>query len=176
MPSTFIMKRIKSNISWKLLPLDRSNNTKLNEIKTSVLAGNTKIKSLFAGPSGTGKTLAAGELGKSLNREVYKSNLRYIGETEKNLQRLNANRNHNNWILFFDEADALFGKRTKVKDAHDRYATVNSFIKNYEGLTILSVDNLNKIDTHNFDFVIQFKRQSFLQEKILQLKNYLSLK
>ena len=82
---------------------------------------------LFYGPSGTGKTLTASLLGKSTNRDIYRVDLsmvvsKYIGETEKNLSMLFDKAENKDWILFFDEADALFGKRTGVSNAHDRYA------------------------------------------------------
>ncbi len=84
-------------------------------------------RSLFYGPPGTGKTMTACLLGKSTGRDVYKVDLslvvsKYIGETEKNLARVFDQAQHKGWILFFDEADALFGKRSETKDAHDRYA------------------------------------------------------
>ncbi|TQV70281.1 ATP-binding protein [Denitrobaculum tricleocarpae] len=82
---------------------------------------------LFSGPPGTGKTLAALLLGQKNGRRVVYVDLpnlisRYIGETEKNLSKLLERAEAENWLLFFDEADALFGKRTEVKDSHDRYA------------------------------------------------------
>ncbi len=82
---------------------------------------------LFYGPPGTGKTLTAGLLGKVSRRPVYRVDLsqvvsKYIGETEKNLEKIFTQAEKRNWILFFDEADSLFGKRTNISDAHDRYA------------------------------------------------------
>ncbi len=84
-------------------------------------------KVLFHGPAGTGKTLTASLLGKFTNKPVYRIDLstvvsKYIGETEKNLSNLFNKAAHKDWILFFDEADAIFGKRTNVRDAHDKYA------------------------------------------------------
>ncbi len=84
-------------------------------------------RALFYGPSGTGKTLTATLLGKQFQKDVYRIDLsqivsKYIGETEKNLEKVFSKAENKDWILFFDEADALFGKRTNVKDAHDRYA------------------------------------------------------
>jgi SpoVK/Ycf46/Vps4 family AAA+-type ATPase len=84
---------------------------------------------LFHGPSGTGKTFTATLLGKSADKDVYRVKLskitsKYIGETEKNLSKIFEKAREEDAILFFDEADALFGKRTEVKDAHDRYANV----------------------------------------------------
>ena len=84
---------------------------------------------LFAGPSGTGKTMAAEILAGELGLDLYKIDVstvvsKYIGETEKNLARIFLEAETSNSILFFDEADALFGKRSEVKDAHDRYANI----------------------------------------------------
>ena len=104
---------------------------------------------IFHGSAGSGKKVAAWKLGNSLGKDVYRINLsaiisKYIGETEKNLSRIFDAAENKQWILFFDEADALFGKRTEVKDSHDRYANqeVNyllQHIENYNGLAILSV-------------------------------------
>jgi hypothetical protein len=82
---------------------------------------------LFYGPPGTGKTLSATLLGKQAQRAVYRIDLsqlisKYVGETEKNLEKIFRQAEKKNWILFFDEADSLFGKRTEIVDAHDRYA------------------------------------------------------
>lgn len=108
---------------------------------------------LFAGPSGTGKTMAAQILARELGLDLYKIDLstvvsKYIGETEKNLSRIFAEAATSNSILFFDEADALFGKRSEVRDSHDRYANVEiSYLlqrmEEYEGIVILA-SNLRK--------------------------------
>jgi ATP-dependent 26S proteasome regulatory subunit len=108
---------------------------------------------LFAGPSGTGKTMAAEILGHELGLDLYKIDLasvvsKYIGETEKNLSRIFAEAETSNAILFFDEADALFGKRGEVREAHDRYANIEinyllQRIEEYEGVIILA-SNLRK--------------------------------
>ena len=87
------------------------------------------ISALFAGPSGTGKTMAAEILAIELDLPMYRIDLsqvvsKYIGETEKNLKRLFDSADISDMILFFDEADSLFGRRTEVKDAHDRYANL----------------------------------------------------
>lgn len=105
---------------------------------------------LFAGPSGTGKTLAAEVLSRELLTKLVMANFsqlksRYIGETEKNLARVFDAGTKQGWILFFDEADALFGKRTSVKDSHDRYANQEvsyllQRIESYSGLVILSAN------------------------------------
>jgi AAA+ superfamily predicted ATPase len=108
---------------------------------------------LFAGPSGTGKTMAAEVMANELGLELYKIDLsavvnKYIGETEKNLARVFDAAEGGNTILFFDEADALFGKRTEVRDSHDRYANVETSyllqrVEEYDGMAILA-SNLRK--------------------------------
>lgn len=123
------------------------------------LEGNEAANSnliIFHGPAGSGKKVAAWKLGNSLGKDIYRINLsdvisKYIGETEKNLSRIFDAAENKQWILFFDEADALFGKRTEVKDSHDNYANqeVNyllQHLENYNGLVILSTRKKNNID------------------------------
>jgi MoxR-like ATPase len=117
------------------------------------LAMGKGLNVLFSGPSGTGKTMAAEILASDLGLDLYKIDLssvisKYIGETEKNLSRIFDEGRASNAILFFDEADAVFGKRTEVKDAHDRYANIEvSYLlqrmEEYEGMVILA-SNLRK--------------------------------
>jgi hypothetical protein len=119
----------------------------------SKLAMGKGLSVLFAGPPGTGKTMAADVLARALGLDLYKIDVsavvsKYIGETEKNLARIFAEAMTSNAILFFDEADALFGKRTQVRDAHDRYANVEiSYLlqkmEEYEGVVVLAT-NLRK--------------------------------
>ena len=124
---------------------------------------------LFHGPPGTGKTLTATLLGKSTGLDVFKIDLsmvvsKYIGETEKNLARLFDKAQHKNWILFFDEADALFGKRTSVRDAHDKYANQEvsyllQRIETFPGLVILASNFKSNIDDafkRRFQSIIYF--------------------
>ncbi len=124
---------------------------------------------LFHGPPGTGKTLTASLLGKKTGKSAYKIDLsmivsKYIGETEKNLANLFDRAENKQWILFFDEADALFGKRTNVKDAHDKYANQEvsyllQRVENYNGLVILASNFKNNIDesfTRRFQSHIYF--------------------
>ena len=111
---------------------------------------------LFYGPPGTGKTLTAGLLGKISGRAVYRIDLsqlvsKYIGETEKNLEKIFTQAEMRNWILFFDEADAVFGKRTTVSDAHDRYANQGTSyllqrIEDCPNVVILASNNKSNID------------------------------
>jgi hypothetical protein len=124
---------------------------------------------LFYGPPGTGKTLTAGVLGNETKKDVYKIDLsmvvsKYIGETEKNLELLFARAEDKNWILFFDEADAIFGKRTSVRDAHDKYANQEvsyllQRIEDYNGLVILATNMKNNIDDafiRRFNDIVKF--------------------
>ncbi|HEY1216128.1 MAG TPA: ATP-binding protein [Bryobacteraceae bacterium] len=126
-------------------------------------------RALFYGPPGTGKTFAAQILGNDLHKEVYRIDLsmvvsKYIGETEKNLELLFARAEDKGWILFFDEADALFGKRTNVRDAHDKYANQEvSYLlqrmEDYNGLVILATNMKNNIDEafiRRFNLVLKF--------------------
>ena len=156
----FPVKRISTELNWEDLVLSDHLIDSIEEIKNYLTCGRQlkkeyqfgrKIKPgfkvLFTGPSGTGKTSTAGLIGKSCNMDVYRVNLsmvvsKYIGETEKNLSQIFNLAENKDWILFFDEADALFGKRTSVKDAHDRYANqeVSYFlrrIEDFDGLVIL---------------------------------------
>lgn len=126
-------------------------------------------RALFYGPPGTGKTLAASLLGKYTGKDVFRIDLsmiisKYIGETEKNLSRLFEKAEHKDWILFFDEADALFGKRTNVRDAHDKYANQEvsyllQRIETFDGLVILASNfktNIDEAFIRRFQSVIHF--------------------
>ena len=124
---------------------------------------------LFSGPSGTGKTMAAEILAHELQLDLYKIDLsqvvsKYIGETEKNLDRIFKEGQTSNSILFFDEADAIFGKRSEVKDAHDRYANIEiayllQKMDEYEGMVILATNLRKNIDdafTRRMHFTLEF--------------------
>jgi SpoVK/Ycf46/Vps4 family AAA+-type ATPase len=114
------------------------------------------ISALFAGPSGTGKTLAAEVLANTLRLDLYRVDLsqvvsKYIGETEKNLRRIFDGAEGGGAVLLFDEADALFGKRTEVRDSHDRYANVEiSYLlqrmESYQGLSLLTTNMRGALD------------------------------
>lgn len=127
------------------------------------------ISALFAGESGTGKTLAAEVLAKVLDLDLYRIDLssvvsKYIGETEKNLRRLFDTAEDSGVVLFFDEADALFGKRSEVKDSHDRYANIEinyllQRLEAYSGLAILATNLKGALDQafmRRLRFVVNF--------------------
>jgi AAA+ superfamily predicted ATPase len=183
---TFSMKFpaqiIETQMEWEDLVLNDETNTQIQELQTWITHGDTllgdwgmakKIKpgyrALFHGPPGTGKTLTASLLGKHTGKDVYKIDLsmvvsKFIGETEKNLANLLAKAEKTENILFFDEADALFGKRTNVRDAHDKYANQEvsyllQRIESYKGLVILASNLKSNIDdafVRRFQAIIHF--------------------
>jgi AAA+ superfamily predicted ATPase len=127
------------------------------------------VIALFTGPSGTGKTMAAEIIAHDLGLDLYKIDLsavvnKYIGETEKNLERIFQAAQQSDAILFFDEADALFGKRSEVKDAHDRYANIETAYllqrtEEYDGLVILASNlkkNMDEAFVRRLHFAIDF--------------------
>ena len=130
---------------------------------------NKGYRVLFYGPPGTGKTLTATLLGKEFGKDVYRVDLsqivsKYIGETEKNLSRIFDRAEHKDWILFFDEADALFGKRTNVQSSHDKFANQEvsyllQRIEEFSGLLILASNYKSNIDEaflRRFHSVVHF--------------------
>ncbi len=140
---------------------------------------------LFYGASGTGKTLAVTLIGEEAGKEVYRVNLaqvisKYIGETEKNLKRLFDRAAQNDWILFFDEADALFGKRTDIKDIHDRYANqeVSYFfdcMHDFRGLCIVAFHSKNNVPeelVRHFQLVVHFPVPNAEQRLLLWKKAF----
>jgi hypothetical protein len=127
------------------------------------------VRALFVGPSGTGKTFAASWLASRLCAPLYRVDLaavtsKYIGETEKNLAQLLAQAEHEEIVLLFDEADSMFGKRTDVKDANDRFANAQTNfllqrIEAFDGIVILTSNSRSRIDaafTRRIDAVIEF--------------------
>ena len=133
------------------------------------LATGKSVNALFAGPSGTGKTMAAEVIANELGLDLYAIDLsgvvsKYIGETEKNLDRIFTVAENANAILFFDEADALFGKRSEVRDSHDRYANIEiayllQKMDRYDGIAILASNlksNLDDSFTRRLSFTIHF--------------------
>ncbi len=160
-PKTF--QQIKEMEHWITY-----NDTLLHEwgMKKRIKPG---YRALFFGPPGTGKTLTATLLGKYTGKDVYRIDLsrvvsKYIGETEKNLSTLFDKAENKNWILFFDEADALFGRRTDIRDAHDKYANQEvayllQRIEVYNGLVILATNQRGNIDDafiRRFQAIIHF--------------------
>jgi SpoVK/Ycf46/Vps4 family AAA+-type ATPase len=128
---------------------------------------------LWSPPPGTGKTLTAALLGKRTGQDVYRIDLsmvvsKYVGETEKSLRRIFDLADRKPWILFFDEAEALFSKRTEVQDAHDRFANqVISYllyrIEEHDGIVILATNKKSMLDdafTRRFQCVVSFSLPS----------------
>ncbi|MFT3734752.1 MAG: ATP-binding protein [Rhodocyclaceae bacterium] len=178
----FPARRITSGLHWEELVLPETTLGQLDEIRHWLQHGNTLLDdwgmgnrlrpgytSLFCGPPGTGKTLSAALLGKLCGCDVYKVDLsmvvsKYIGETEKNLARVFDQAEDRRWILFFDEADALFGKRTQVSDSHDRYANQEvsyllQRIEEFRGVVILATNLKGNIDDaflRRFQSVVHF--------------------
>ena len=127
------------------------------------------VRALFTGPSGTGKTLAAGWIATRLGLPLYRVDLasvtsKYIGETEKNLSQLLARAEQAEVVLFFDEADSLFGKRTDIKDSNDRFANAQTNyllqrIETYDGIVLLTSNSQARFDSafaRRLDFIIDF--------------------
>ena len=122
----------------------------------SLMSRGKGLTVLFSGPPGTGKTMAAEVIANALQMDLYRIDLagvvsKYIGETEKNLSRIFREAEYSDAILFFDEADALFGKRSEVKDAHDRYANIEinyllQQIENFEGVVVLATNMRQHLD------------------------------
>lgn len=194
-----LARKITPHYTWSdiVLPPDRMR--QLHEIVNQVkyrskvydewgfdrkLAMGKGLNALFMGPSGTGKTMAADIMAGELGLDLYKIDLsnvvsKYIGETEKNLARIFAEAEASNAILFFDEADALFGKRSEVRDSHDRYANIETSyllqrMEEYDGMTILATNlskNLDDAFVRRMHFTIEFpfpdhKQRRRIWEKI----------
>lgn len=179
-----LAQRIDSSVAWDDLVLPGSQRQVLRDIAAHVRqrarvydawgfaahgSRGLGISALFAGASGTGKTMAAEVLANELRLDLYRIDLssvvsKYIGETEKNLRRIFDAAESGGAILLFDEADALFGKRSEVKDSHDRYANIEvSYLlqrmEAYRGLAILTTNLKSALDTaflRRIRFVVQF--------------------
>lgn len=180
---SFPAQHITTNMEWEDVVLDELVSEQVHELSTWLQHGdvlmnewglNKKIKpgyrALFYGPPGTGKTLTATLLGKTSGREVYKVDLsmivsKYIGETEKNLSKIFDIARHKNWILFFDEADALFGQRTATQSSNDRHANQQTAyllqrIEDFPGVVILASNlraNIDEAFTRRFQSIIHFR-------------------
>jgi hypothetical protein len=138
------------------------------------------ISALFSGDSGTGKTMAAEVIANALRLNLYRIDLsavvsKYIGETEKNLRRMFDAAENGGAILFFDEADALFGKRSEVKDSHDRYANIEinyllQRMEAYRGLAILATNMKSALDTaflRRLRFIVRFPFPGVAERKAI---------
>lgn len=178
----FPAKRITTELEWKDMVLDYDTSEALEEINTWIRHQHTIMedwglkrilkpgyRALFYGPPGTGKTLAATLLGKKNDMDVYRVDLsmivsKYIGETEKNLAKIFDMAENRNWILFFDEADALFGKRTSTNTSNDRHANQEvayllQRIEDFPGTVILATNLKSNIDeafSRRFQSIIYF--------------------
>jgi len=165
----FPAKRIVTSMEWNDVVLHPHTLQQVNDISVW-LKFNHRVKEdknlgrkikpgyrvLFYGPSGTGKTLTTALLGKQFGKDVYRIDLsqivsKFIGETEKNLETVFKKAETKDWILFFDEADALFGKRTNVSSAHDKYANQEvsyllQRVEDYPGLLILASNFKSNLD------------------------------
>ncbi|MEE4287333.1 MAG: ATP-binding protein [Mariniphaga sp.] len=196
--SDFPAQRITTELEWTDLVLQEKTLAGIKEIETWLKYSDELLTSwkmhgkikpgfrvLFHGPPGTGKTLTASLLGKYTGRDVYRIDLsmvvsKYIGETEKNLSKLFDKAANKDWILFFDEADSIFGKRTNVRDAHDKYANqeVSYLLQRIEmhaGLVILASNMKSNIDssfTRRFNSIIEFENPD-TAERVQLWKNYL---
>lgn len=193
----FPAQRITTGLEWEDLVLDTETFTEIDHVRSWLEHHKTLMQDwgmqkrlkpgyrlLFYGDPGTGKTFTAMLLGKVTNKEVYRIDLsmvvsKFIGETEKNLANLFAKAEHKDWILFFDEADSIFGKRTEVRDAHDKYANQEvsyllQRIEDYSGLIILASNykkNIDKAFTRRFQSIIEFKPPNPEQRLSLWKKN-----
>lgn len=193
----FPAQYLQTELNWEDLVLNESTLNEIKEIETWLkynerlmnefgMKGIVKpgFRVMFYGPSGTGKTLAASLLGKYTDRDVYRIDLslvvsKYIGETEKNLASLFDKAANKNWILFFDEADAIFGKRTGVRDAHDKYANqeVSYLLQRIEahpGLIILASNFKSNIDaafTRRFQSIVEFDLPGHRERLLLWKSN-----
>ena len=186
----FPAKEVSTLLNWEDLIVNESVHAHINQIKLWIKHHQTLMnewglkkkvlpgyRTLFFGPPGTGKTLTATLLGKEFERPVYRIDLsqvvsKYIGETEKNLEKIFNQAENKNWILLFDEADALFSKRTSTKSSNDRYANQEvsyllQRVESFNGLVILTSNFKNNIDDaflRRFNSVVKFAKPN-LEER-----------
>jgi len=189
----FPAKEITTNLEWEDLIVDQHVEDDLSEIRDWLIHSELILKVweleknlkkgyrvLFYGPPGTGKTLSATLLGKETKQPVFRVDLslvvsKYIGETEKNLGKLFDEAEDKKWILFFDEADALFGKRTQTKSSNDRYANQEvayllQRIEDFGGLVVLATNIQTNIDaafSRRFQSMVFFPKPSKKQRRQL---------
>ena len=180
--SNFPASRIKTKLDWDDLILPYDTMKELKEVSIWLKHSNSILthaqlskiikpgfRCLFYGPPGTGKTLTATLLGKSTGLDVYRIDLsmivsKWVGETEKNLKGIFDQAQNKNWILFFDEADSLFGKRTQTKSSNDRYANQEvayllQRIEDFPGLVVLATnmkDNIDEAFSRRFQSMVYF--------------------
>ncbi len=190
-----LAQRIEPKATWEDIVLPEPELNLLHQIAAQVAnrtrvygdwgfaakrARGLSINALFAGESGTGKTMAAEVLTNDLRLSLFRIDLsavvsKYIGETEKNLRRLFDAAEDGGAILFFDEADALFGKRSDVKDSHDRYANIEinyllQRIEAYRGLAILATNRKSALDSafmRRIRFVVEFRAHGIPERKAI---------
>jgi len=179
-----LARRIEPRVGWADLVLPAGTMAQLREVadrarhrervlvQWSMRPGGGRgrgVTALFAGDSGTGKTMSAEVIADDLGLDLYAVDLatvvdKYVGETEKNLERIFSEAGGVNGVLLFDEADAIFGKRSEVRDAHDRYANIESAyllqrMESFDGLAILSTNlraNLDEAFTRRLDAIVEF--------------------
>ena len=179
-----LARRVEPAVGWTDIVLPESSRSQLRDlaararnrdqvlIEWKMRKGGGRgrgVTALFAGDSGTGKTMSAEVIAGELGLDLYTVNLatvvdKYVGETEKNLERIFAEAGGVNAVLLFDEADAIFGKRSEVRDAHDRYANIESAyllqrMETFDGLAILATNLRSNIDdafTRRLDMIIDF--------------------
>jgi len=179
-----LARRVEPAVGWDDLVLPAATAEQLHELaararhRDRVLADwglrpgggrGRGVTALFAGDSGTGKTMSAEVIAGALGMDLYAVNLatvvdKYVGETEKNLERVFAEAEGVNGVLLFDEADAIFGKRSEVRDAHDRYANLEiayllQRMESFDGLAVLATNlraNLDEAFTRRLDAIVDF--------------------
>ena len=182
--TAFPAKQLTTKMDWDDLIVDNFTQQQLDEIRIWLKHGHTLLstwgmdkklkpgfKALFYGSPGTGKSLTAALLGKLHGLDVYRVDLsmvisKYIGETEKNLEKVFKKAENKNWILIMDEADALFSKRTGISDSHDKYANQEiayllQRLEDYPGLVILTTNMRNNIDdgfTRRLQSIVHFQK------------------
>lgn len=177
---SFPARYVTTNLGWEQLVLNKITRTEIDDVMDWVAYGkevitrsegkiNKSFPVLFYGPPGTGKSFTAKLIGKQYGKDVFRIDLsmivsKYIGETEKNLAYLFDRAENKDWILFFDEADSLFGKRTGISDSKDKWANLEmSYLlqrmEEHEGLCILATNlkhNLDQALTRRFQALIHF--------------------
>lgn len=194
----FPARYIETKMEWDDLVLPSLTARQVDEIRDWLEHGDAIMKDpqlgkmlkpgykcLFYGPPGTGKTLTASLLGKITNRDVYKIDLslmvsKYIGETEKNMAKVFDQAEHQDWILFFDEADALFGARTETKSSNDRFANQEvayllQRIEDFPGVVILASnlkDNIDSAFSRRFQSSIHFPMPEKAERKKLWMQSF----